>query len=1271
LPATLPRFSSDDAPLSVSGIHARPAAGLLGFTLGELLGEGGFAKVWAARRDEDGAPAAIKIGHAQGAVLIERFRREASALARIGPPHVARLYQFGQLADGRPFIAMERLFGRTLSMELLELKAQPDLSWTVQRADAIAGALAVAHAHGITHRDLKPANIFITQPEDRAILIDFGLARSSFEANDARTELTRPGVVVGTPAYLAPEQIRCDPMIDARADVYAFGVILFELLTLRNPFVGEVGAVELGHLALRPPHPSELVPVSAEFDELTLACLAKDPARRPSIAEIRCALAEMGAATSQPTPSTVTPSGRGGRLVAEAGLPTVLLVAETSHAAPLIVAAVTGCGGLVVRRRGHRYVSIFPAESEEPSSAALAAARDLVEHHGARAALHLADITVRRNGQDPPAVYGAPVNHPEEWLPAEPWAGLWFSAEIEQLLGEPGHSARAFEMTTDTAPPLVGRDDVLAALAESAARAFDGTCPGLFTLLGDNGLGKSRIAGVAVDVARSAAKEARILSLRAAPHGPPEGGYAKETWALLRWIRQGAPEDTLPARRNFVRALADRLSRQARELPLVVILDDAHRADDVLLDALEYATLDGSGVRLWVVVVAHPRFFASRPRWGARTQRHDRASLSPLDEDAGMALASWLLRPADYLPMETLRRLADFAGGNPACLVDLVRSLARARAVRQRRNGRGYDVAMEVLASLPPSPTRQWLAVRRLAELPATLAALARICAVLGPAFTEEELAVVLEGLDRAGGAGSPLDAGVGLTALAAAEIVAPAARDRWSFPSAVLQEAIEALVDPAHRAEIHRQALSYWRARGSSAGRALAVARHAAGCGGRAEAAWALLHLGKEALSRHRYVEADLRYSSALSLLGAEDSPLRACALADRGRARYRIHRVREAREDFAAALSLAEESGDAFRKAEILLEDATALDWDRQFDTSAWRVEEARSIVKALGDPRLALRLEVAEGRTLHRRKETQASIARLERASADALSLADHESLVIAWLLLSFQLASIGRLEEAERKFSEVIALADATGDLPHLGAAYSNRVALWTARGLPDRAIQDLHHVVALAREIGNPWLEHAAAYNVALMLYGSDAQTEALALARRACLLADRAVETPIPGAPLLLSEILLMLEQYEEAARIAEAMGASALRLDPEDIPCQKMVELVLSDLGALVTAPAEGGWEQAMRLAEENGFSIEGELKLLYWRARMARRGGRLEEARSALATARRRRAGCAMWRSRFEALEAELAEAQSADRDGSLEARGAPSERAVGALG
>ncbi|HTN85352.1 MAG TPA: serine/threonine-protein kinase, partial [Sorangium sp.] len=216
-----------------------------GISPGERLGQGGFAAVWAGISSSDGAEVAVKIGFSATAVLEERFRREAEALQRIGPPHVPRLHGRGRLDDGRPYLVMERLSGRTLASELASLTEPPDLDWAAARADAVLAALEAAHAEGVIHRDLKPENLFIARSggapsarapgEARVVLLDSGLARRAAGPPDGEAQLTRTGAVLGTPDYMAPEQIRGEA-IDERADLYAFGVVLFELLTLELPF---------------------------------------------------------------------------------------------------------------------------------------------------------------------------------------------------------------------------------------------------------------------------------------------------------------------------------------------------------------------------------------------------------------------------------------------------------------------------------------------------------------------------------------------------------------------------------------------------------------------------------------------------------------------------------------------------------------------------------------------------------------------------------------------------------------------------------------------------------------------------------------------------------------------------------------------------------------------------------------------------------------------------------------------------------------------------
>ncbi|XXX72924.1 protein kinase [Sorangium sp. So ce134] len=263
------------------------------FELNRPVGEGGMGVVWRALDRWAGEPVALKVMRAPDDQFAARFQREAKILADLRHPGIARYVTHGAADDGRCYLAMEWVEGESLGSRLARgpLGVDEGLALVGQ----VAETLAVVHAGGTVHRDIKPENLLLVGGSlARVKLLDFGLAR----LENALCELTGPGVVLGTPAYMAPEQVRSLPDIDARADVYALGCLLFECLTARPPFVAEHLMALLAKIVFEdPPRPGELRPgVPAWVDALVALLLAKDRAQRPGDAAAVMAL--LGAQTA-------------------------------------------------------------------------------------------------------------------------------------------------------------------------------------------------------------------------------------------------------------------------------------------------------------------------------------------------------------------------------------------------------------------------------------------------------------------------------------------------------------------------------------------------------------------------------------------------------------------------------------------------------------------------------------------------------------------------------------------------------------------------------------------------------------------------------------------------------------------------------------------------------------------------------------------------------------------------------------------------------------
>jgi tetratricopeptide (TPR) repeat protein len=815
------------------------------FVIERLAGSGGMGHVYRALDRETGEPAAVKILHGGDAA---RFAREAEILAGLRHPAIVRYLAHGDAPDGAPFLAMEWLDGEDLGERLR--RGALDERDTLALAVAVAGALALAHARGVVHRDIKPQNLFLPGGDPaRVKVLDFGVARLAWTPSRGAT---RTGAILGTPGYMAPEQLSGARGVDARADVFSLGAVLFECVTGQPAFPGEHVMTILAKVLLEePPRARHIQPgISRGLDELLARALAKDPEARPEggaalaaeIANLAPAGPESLAAPRMTLPprSTSLTAGEQRRLfvILAAGGDTLVetLTPEQSSSQAERLRAIAATFGvrLDVLHDG-AVIAALEARGAATDQAAIAARCAL----SVRAELGAVTVAL---GTGLGSLAGSlPVGEVIDRAvftlrAAGDRAGCVVvddatAALLEgrfELAGEAGvrwiareHGGAAAPRTLLGRPtPCVGREREMATLEAVVAEAADEGVARAVLVTAPAGAGKSRLlhelvaslgrrrAGALVWIARGDPMRAgspygmigdMLRGAASIDDGDP-GAALGAALAELAGV-EGAIEGADAAQRGerLRRAWVDLLAAETAARPVVLVFDDLHWGDlptvklvDAALRELRDRPLVAFAFGRPEVHERFPRLFADRDLLEIR--------LPELTRRASERLARMVLESG--VPAAVVDAVVSRAAGNAFYLEELIRAVAE---------GRGEGLPDTVLAMTQARLERLDPAVRRVL----------RAASILGDVFWRGAVLALLGGDP---GVSFPRDLCERelLTALGEGRF---RGEEEYAFRHALLREAAYATLTEADRALGHRLAGEWLERAGET--NALVLAEH------------------------------------------------------------------------------------------------------------------------------------------------------------------------------------------------------------------------------------------------------------------------------------------------------------------------------------------------------------------------------------------------------------------------------------------------------------
>jgi eukaryotic-like serine/threonine-protein kinase len=719
------------------------------FEIERLVGSGGMGAVYRARDRKSQEAIALKLLHGSGVEDEIRFAREGRVLSELQHPGIVRHVAHGVTKAGEPYLAMEWIEGEDLAQRLWRSSLRFDEIVILGRC--VAEALATAHARGVVHRDIKPSNLLLPAGQiERVKVVDFGIARFA----GASRVVTRTGHVLGTLAYIAPEQARGDRELDARVDVFALGCVLFECLTGRAPFEGKQVVTLLTKIVLEDaPRACEIRPgVPEAIDDLVARMLCRDPEGRPEDgARVAAELGALDAAALVPPASVRRPSlsAREQRLVA------VILADMTLGTASFdrLRAAVEpfearverldddGCIGAALAGPGSAVDQVVHAARCALSMRAVLPSAPMAVATGPavlRGRLPMGPLIDRAMAllRDAPSLREPSLSSLPILLDRVTMGLLDARFEVHrtprvELRGERAPAVMSPALPVGKLAPCIGRDREIALLSATLDECIRGPVTAAMLVTGPAGIGKSRLRFSLLQCIEGRSEAIAVACV----HGQPlraslAFGAVSDVVRGLTGAPASEARSSAFSLAEDSRAFAERLVAACAGGPVVILLEDLQWIDLPSLDLLDVVLRKKRDLPLLVVGFGRPEVHDLAPKlWVSRNVQEIR--LGELTRKASERLAQAML--GDAIDGGLIDRIISRAGGNAHCLSELCRAIARGKGDELPDTVAAIMLAR--LSSLPPEERR----ILRAASIPGEPFSRGAVGALLGEPVEELE----------------------------------------------------------------------------------------------------------------------------------------------------------------------------------------------------------------------------------------------------------------------------------------------------------------------------------------------------------------------------------------------------------------------------------------------------------------------------------------------------------------------------------------------------